>query len=86
MNLTAIGLTQADNSAGIDSIYESDKKESVSNRSQSNNPDLSVVGSIIDPCKSNIPIELSSRSQRDSVLAEIGSVFARVEIDELVLK
>lgn len=85
VDLTAIGFTQANNSPGIATIHEGDKKESVSYRSQSNNPDLSVVGSFIDPCQRRIPIELSSRSQRDSVLAEIGSILAWVEIYEYVL-
>lgn len=85
VDLTAISSTQADNSPGIISIYEGDKKEPVSYWSQRDNPDLSVVSSIIDPCERRSPIELSSSDQRDSVLAEIGSVLAWIEIYEHIL-
>lgn len=85
VDLTAISSTQADNSTGITSIHEGDKKEPVSYWSQSDNPDLSVVSSIINPCERRSPIELSSSGQRDSVLAEIVSILAWIEIYEQTL-
>ena len=85
VDLTAISSTQADNSPDFTSIYEGDKKEPVSYWSQSGNSDLSVVSSIINPCERRSPIELSSSSQRDSMLAEIDSVLAWVEIYEHTL-
>lgn len=85
VDLTAISSSQADNSPGITSIHEGDKEELVSYKSQDDNPDLSVVSSIINPCERRSPIELSSRGQRDSMLAEIGSVVAWVEIYEHIL-
>lgn len=85
LDLTAIGSTKANNSSGFASIHKGNKKESVSYRSQSNNPDLSVIGTFIDPGQRRIPIKLSSRSQGDSMLAEIGNVLAGVEIYEHAL-
>jgi hypothetical protein len=85
VDLTAISSAQADDSPGITSIHEDDKKEPVSYWSQGDNPDLSVVSSIINPCERRSPIELSSSGQRDSMLTEIGSVLAWVEIYEHTL-
>jgi len=81
IDLTAVGSAQADNSPCLISINEDDKEESVSNRSQSNDSQLSVISSIIDPCQCSIPIKLSSSSQGDAVLAEIGSVLTWIEVN-----
>ena len=80
IDLTAVGSAQADNSPCLISINEDDKEESVSNRSQSNDSQLSVISSIIDPCQCSIPIKLSS-SQGDAVLAEIGSFLTWIEVN-----
>jgi hypothetical protein len=81
IDLTAVGSAQTDNSPSLISINENNKEEFVSNRSQSNDSQLSVVSSIIDPCQWSIPIKLSSSSQGDAVLAEVGYVLFGVEVD-----
>jgi hypothetical protein len=81
IDLTAVGSAQTDNSPSLISINEDNKEESVSNRSQSNDSQLSVISSIIDPCQCSIPIKLSSSSQGDAVLAEVGSVLFWIEVD-----
>jgi hypothetical protein len=80
-DLTAIGSAQADHSSGLNSINEDYKEEPVSHRSQGNDSLLSVISSIIDLGQRRIPIKLSSRSQGDTVLTEIGCVLFRVEDD-----
>jgi hypothetical protein len=80
-DLTAIGSAQADNSSDLISINEDYKEEPLSHRSQGNDSLLSVISSIIDPGQRRIPIKLSSRSQGDPVLTEIGCVLSRVEDD-----
>jgi len=81
IDLTAVGSAQTDNSPGFISINEDNKEKPVPYRGQGNNSQFSVISSIIDPCKCSIPIQLSSRSQGDSVLPEIGSVLFWVEDD-----
>jgi hypothetical protein len=84
-DLTAIDSAQADNSSGLISINEDYKEEPVSHRSQGNDSLLSIISSIIDPGQRRIPIKLSSRSQGDPMLTEIGCVLALVEDDERAL-
>jgi hypothetical protein len=83
--LTALCSAQADNSSDVISINEGYKEEPVSHRSQGNDSLLSVISSIIDPGQRRIPIKLSSYSQGDNVLTEIGCVLSRVEDDEHAL-
>jgi len=63
IDLTAVGSAQTDNSPGLITIIEGNKEKLVSNRSQSNDSQLSVISSIIDPCQFSIPIQLSSSNQ-----------------------
>jgi hypothetical protein len=63
IHLTAVGSTQTDHSPTLIPINEDNKEKLVPNRSQSNVSQLSIVGSIIDPCQCCIPVQLSSSSQ-----------------------
>jgi hypothetical protein len=59
-DLTAVGSEQTDNSPGLIPINGDNKEKPVSNPSQHNDYQLSVIGSIIDPCQCCIPVQLSS--------------------------
>ena len=63
IDLTAVGSTQTDNSPTLIPINEDNKEKPVPNRSQSNDSQLSIIGSIVDPCQCCIPVQLSSSSQ-----------------------
>lgn len=81
VDLSAVGPAQADDSPAIHTIDKSHKIEPVTYWSQSNKSDLCIIHPIINPDESHIPIELSGRSQGDSMLAEVGCVLARIKID-----
>lgn len=81
IHLSTICPTQTDDPPAIQTIDKSHKKEPVPYWSKSNKSDLCIIHTIINPDKSHIPIELSGRSQGDSMLAEVGRVLPWVEID-----
>ena len=62
-------------------IYKGYKKEYVSNWSQGNHPYFTIVSPIIKPDECCFPTELSCGRQGEAVLAQIGRVLARVEIE-----
>ena len=79
IDLTAVGSTQTDHSPALFPINEDNKETPVPNRSQSNDSQLSVIGSIIDLCQCCIPVQLISSTQRAALRAEISSVLCLVE-------
>lgn len=81
IDLTAIGSAETNNSSYRLAIYKGNKEERVSNWSQGNHPDFTIISPIINPNQSCIPTEFSRARQRNAVLAQIGRVLARVEIE-----